>query len=214
MADQKRRPRGRPQRTEKQITDMRDKISSCALRLFQEEGYEGISMRRLAREASLSPMTLYKYFDNKIDILRSLWAEVFVELFDDLDQIAAKEVDPYERIHSVALRYVTYWLDHPEHYFMVFMSKGIRQADVRSFVEDPTTLTRFDLFRKCLAESLGDSVSPEVLRIKSELLLCILNGTVHNLITISSYSWSDPDEIIRTAIEGLVTNYTCATKST
>ena len=66
-----RRTRGRPARSSKQIADMRAHISACALRLFEDEGYAAISMRRLAQEAGCTAMTLYKYFDNKIDILRS-----------------------------------------------------------------------------------------------------------------------------------------------
>lgn len=161
-------------------------------------------MRRLAQEANLTPMTLYKYFDSKIDILRSLWEEVFVELFDELAQITAQEPDPRTRIHSVALRYVTYWLDNPEHYFMVFLSKGISQADVRGFVEADATLAQFDLLRDCLAAALGDRVDLPMKRLKTELLLCVLNGIAHNLITISSYPWSDPQELVRIAIDGLV----------
>lgn len=203
-AEQKRQHRGRPQHTEKQIADMREKISSRALRLFEEEGYEAISMRRLAKEAGLTPMTLYKYFDSKIDILRSLWSEVFNKLFGDLEQIAAQHSDPRARIHAVALRYVTYWLDNPEHYFIVFMSKGISQEDVRGFVEADTTLAQFDLLRDSLAVALGDRVDLPMKRLKSELLLCILNGIAHNLITISSYPWSDTEDLVRTAINGLV----------
>ena len=201
---QKRRSRGRPTRSEEQIAERRDHISSCALRLFQEEGYEAVSMRRLAREADLTVMTLYKYFDNKIDILSALWAQVFAELFDHLDQIAEREADPLARLHSVALGYVTYWLDHRQHYFMIFMSKGISQADVRGFIEDAATLERFNLLSDSLAAALGDNVAADLKRLKSELLLCILNGIAHNLITISSYPWSDPEEIVRTAIDGLV----------
>lgn len=203
-AEQKRHPRGRPQRSEKQIAEMRKKISSCALHLFQEEGYEAISMRRLAREASLTPMTLYKYFDSKIDILRSLWAEIFSKLFANLEQIAAQAPDPRARIHAVSLGYVTYWLDNPEHYFLVFMSKGISQTDVRGFVEADTTLAQFDLLGDSLAAALGDGVNLSTKQLKSELLLCILNGIAHNLITISSYPWSDPEELVRVAIDRLV----------
>lgn len=196
--------RGRPTRTQEQITTMREQISSCALRLFQEEGYEAISMRRLAQEAGLTPMTLYKYFDNKIDILRTLWAEVFTELFDELDQIAAQETNPRVRLNAVSLRYVTYWLDNPEHYFMVFMSKGISQAEVRGFVEADATLLRFSLLNECTATALGDKVDFSVKRLKSELLLCILNGISHNLITISSYPWLSADELVHAAIDGLI----------
>jgi len=202
--EQKRTSRGRPQRTEKQIQQMREKISASALRLFQDEGYEAISMRRVAQEAGLTPMTLYKYFDSKIDILRSLWSEIFSVLFDELDQIATKEPDPRARINAMALRYVTYWLDNPEHYFLVFMSKGIKQIDVRGFVESDTIMARFDVLSSGLAKALGDGVDQHEQRLKSELQLCALNGIAHNLITISSYPWSAPERLVRIAISGLL----------
>ncbi|NOR64297.1 MAG: TetR family transcriptional regulator [Rhodobacteraceae bacterium] len=204
MAEQKRPLRGRPQRTEQQISEMRAKISACALQLFQEEGFEAISMRRLAKEAGLTPMTLYKYFDSKVDILRSLWAEIFGELCVELEKIAAQEPDPRARIHAVSLRYVTYWQGNPEHYFMVFMSKGISQTDVRGFVEDNAALAWFDVLRDSLGAAMGGGVGLPLMRLKSELLLCILNGVAHNLITISSYPWSDTEDLVRTAIDGLL----------
>jgi len=201
---QKHQTRGRPPRTEKQIGEVRDRISACALRLFQEEGYEAVSMRRLAKEANISVMTLYKYFDSKIDILSALWTTVFAQLFDELDHVAASEGDALTRLHSVALGYVTYWMNNPQHYFMIFMSRGFGQADVGDFIQDTKTVQRFDLLRHCLASTLNKETLPEELRLKTEVLLCVLNGIVHNLITISSYPWSSVEDIVRTAIDGLV----------
>ena len=151
-------------------------------------------------------MTLYKYFDSKIDILRSLWAEVFDDLFGKLGKIAAQISDPRARLNSVALGYVTYWLDNPDHYFLVFMSKGISQGDVQRFVEDGATLAQFDLLRDSLAAALGNEVDLETKRLKSDLLLCVLNGVAHNLITISSYPWPDSEDLVRTGVEGLLAN--------
>ena len=202
-SDPKPRGRGRPARSPEQIADMQAHISACALRLFQDEGYEAVSMRRLAQEAGCTTMTLYKYFENKIDILRFLWAEVFAELFDGLGKQAAEEDDPVARLTLIATGYVSYWLDHRDHYFMVFMSGGVSQADVVGFVSDSETLARFDLLRTSLHAALGE-VEAEALRIKSELLLCMLNGIAHNLITIPGYPWSDPGKLVDQAISGLL----------
>ncbi|MEZ5226686.1 MAG: TetR/AcrR family transcriptional regulator [Acidimicrobiales bacterium] len=59
---------------------MRAHIAGCALELFRSDGYAGVSMRRLAGSAGCTPMTLYKYFENKFEILQLIWADVFVEL--------------------------------------------------------------------------------------------------------------------------------------
>lgn len=198
------RARGRPPLSKSQIKDMRDHISTVALRLYQEDGYEAISMRRLSKETGLTVMTIYKYFDSRIDILRAIWTEIFAELFDDLEQIAAQEPDPLHRLHAVTLGYVAYWLDHTQHYFTVFMSKGISQSDVRGFIDDKVTLKRFELLENCLSAVLANDLDPTVRRVKFEIMMCLLHGICHNLITVSSYPWSEPKIIVREAIEGLV----------
>ncbi len=195
--------RGRPARSAEQIADMRAHIAAAALKLFQAEGFEAVSMRRLAQEAGCTPMTLYKYYESKIDILRFLWAEVFAELFYDLGERVSQEPDPVARLTLIAHGYVSYWLEHREHYFMVFMSGGISQADVTGFVSDSATLARFDLLRDSLQAALG-TPEPEVLRVKSELLLCMLNGIAHNLITIPGYDWSAPEALVEQAVRGLL----------
>jgi AcrR family transcriptional regulator len=199
-----RRARGRPVRSIEQITDMRAHIAACALKLFHQEGYAAISMRRLAQEAGCTAMTLYKYYGNKFDILRALWGEVFGRLFDELGRIAAAERDPKARLGALALGYVTFWLEHREHYFMVFMSGGVSQVDVIGFVSDGKTLAQFDLLRTSLDEALGGDVKAEDLRLKSELLLCMLHGIAHNLITIGGYPWSRPDKLVQQAVHGLL----------
>lgn len=149
-------------------------------------------------------MTLYTYYDSKFDILSALWAGVFDGLFDELGRIAQTQRDPKARLNAVATGYVSYWLEHREHYFMVFMSGGVSQADVTGFVLDSGTLARFDLLRTSLHAALGEDIDAERLDLKSELLACMLNGIAHNLITIGGYPWSDPEKLVRQAIGGLL----------
>ncbi|MBW8639993.1 TetR/AcrR family transcriptional regulator [Hoeflea sp. WL0058] len=184
---------------------MRRHIADCALRLFQEDGYDAVSMRRLASEAGCTVMTLYRYFDRKIDILRALWTEVFAELFDRLDRVAAGEADPTHRLLAVSQGYVDFWLERREHYFLVFMSSGVTQSDVSVFVGDDGVVSRFNVLRESLAGALDGRPGEAELKLKSELLLCALNGIAHNLITISAYPWSEPQALVRAAVTAVLT---------
>ena len=87
---------------------------------------------------------------------------------------------------------------------MVFMSSGVSQSDVSVFVGNETVLARFRLFRDSLAEALGNDASDAVLTLKSELLLCALNGIAHNLITIGAYPWSKPEALVAEAVAGML----------
>lgn len=184
---------------------MRAHIAACALTLFQQEGYAAISMRRLAREAGCTAMTLYTYYDSKFDILSALWTDVFAQVFDALGQVAATQADPEARLRAMALGYVDYWLTHKEHYFLVFMSAGISQTDVTGYVSGSETLARFDALQDSLQAVLGGQVSAETLRLKTQLLSCMLHGIAHNLITIGGYPWSEPQKLVQLAIDGLLT---------
>ncbi|WP_029040331.1 TetR/AcrR family transcriptional regulator [Cucumibacter marinus] len=199
-----RKTRGRPARSPAQIADMRAGIADCAMRLFLTEGYAAISMRRLAREAGCTPMTLYQYYDSKFDILSALWAEVLGEVFDALADVAAAEADPRARLVAVGEGYVRYWLTHRERYFLVFMSGGVSQAEVTGFVSGSDTLTRFDLLGDVLGTALGDDVEAEALTLKTQMLACLLNGIAHNLITIGGVPWAAPEALVRQGIAGLL----------
>jgi AcrR family transcriptional regulator len=198
------RARGRPAHSEEQIADMQARIAENALRLFQQDGYEAISMRRLAQEVGCTVMTLYRYYERKIDILRDLWARVFEILFDSLDQLAELHPDPVDRLKTVALGYVSFWLEHRDHYFMVFMSSNVEQSDVSIFVQDDALLGRFQIFQRGLADASVDGLGEADLKVKSEMLLCALNGITQNLITISAYPWSSPEVLVNAAISGAI----------
>lgn len=52
---------------------MRDVIFARALELFSEKGFEGASMRELARRAGTTPSNVYNYFSSKEELLREVF---------------------------------------------------------------------------------------------------------------------------------------------
>ena len=48
-------------------------ILQATLRLVNELGFHGISMAKIAREAGVSPATIYIYFENKEDLINTLY---------------------------------------------------------------------------------------------------------------------------------------------
>ncbi len=193
-----RRPRGRPVRSASEIEHKRTLIAEAAQKLFAEDGYRAVSIRRVAGAVGMTPMTLYSYFDSKIDLLRYLWSDVFGGLFDTLDLIADHEPDVRRRLSKVAYAYVRYWIDHPDHYRMVFMSEGVSQPDVSVFVANDPISERFDLFVRCVIAVTGADLK-EAAPV-AQLLICSLQGIAHCHVTISGYPWLAPDRLIETLL--------------
>ncbi|MEH6401824.1 MAG: TetR/AcrR family transcriptional regulator [Sneathiella sp.] len=183
---------------------MREKIADAAQILFLQDGYSAISIRRLATEIGISPMTIYKYYDSKIQILRRLWSQIFKDLFTEIALISKRENEPVPRLTSISLAYVTYWLKHPDHYRMVFMSEGVSQPEVSIFVEDEQISSGLGLISQALYSALRDQQKEQDIKIKTDVLLCNLIGISHALITISNYPWSNPEEVVKMAVLGVL----------
>ena len=51
-------------------------IREKAIQMIVEEGFDGLSMQKLAKAANVSPATIYIYFKNREDLLNHLYNEV------------------------------------------------------------------------------------------------------------------------------------------
>jgi len=57
---------------ENKLVSIREK----AIEMIVKEGFDGLSMQKLAKEANISPATIYLYFKNREDLLNQLYLQV------------------------------------------------------------------------------------------------------------------------------------------
>ena len=63
--------------TEEAVGEFRERLVDAAEHLFAEHGLEAVTMRQLAAELGVSPMTPYRYFEDKDAILAAVRARAF-----------------------------------------------------------------------------------------------------------------------------------------
>ena len=63
---------GIPERKERAREDLRKRILAAAEELFVREGYEKVSMRKIARRIEYSPTTIYHHFKDKAELFACL----------------------------------------------------------------------------------------------------------------------------------------------
>jgi AcrR family transcriptional regulator len=113
---------GVSERREREKHETRGRIMDAARELFAKEGYEAVSMRRIAEAIEYSPTAIYVHFRDKQDLMFQLCQADFVTLADgvvELQQVA----DPIERIRRMGLAYIRFGVDHPNHYKLMFMTR-------------------------------------------------------------------------------------------
>jgi AcrR family transcriptional regulator len=77
----------------------REQIIRTAERLLTRFGSKRVTVEEICREAGASKMTFYKYFSNKIDLVRSIRDEWVEEGFRKFDEINAMDIPYPEKIN-------------------------------------------------------------------------------------------------------------------
>ncbi|MBK6910452.1 MAG: TetR/AcrR family transcriptional regulator [bacterium] len=100
--------------------EMRSSILEAAKELFAEDGFQNVSIRKIADKIEYSPATIYLYFKDKDAILFDLHNEGFRKLFE-WQRDRAKIKDPVQRLSSLLQGYLSFALKEPEYYDLMFM---------------------------------------------------------------------------------------------
>lgn len=115
------------ERRERERTELREKILDAARELFISEGYEGVSMRKVAQKIEYSPTAIYVYFADKDDLFQQLCHEDFAKLAE-VFQRAGDVSSPLERLKQIGRTYAEFGRQYPNHYKLMFMTPHPPQA--------------------------------------------------------------------------------------
>ena len=118
--------------SETDVADFRERLCEAAERLFAERGPDAVTMRQLAAELGVSPMTPYRYFQDKEDILAAVRANAFNRFSESLEKARESTADVRGRGHAVGEAYVTFALEHPHAYKLMF---DMNQPHVEKYPE-------------------------------------------------------------------------------
>jgi len=93
---------GIQERKERERERRRQQIIVAAKRVFSEKGFNKATMEDIAKEAELSPGTLYLYFKNKDELYASLSLRILQYLNIHLDHVAKQEgISTEEKIEAL-----------------------------------------------------------------------------------------------------------------
>lgn len=112
---------GPKERRQRERDDTRGRILDAARDLFVSEGYDGVSMRRIAEKVEYSPTAIYFHFRDKETLIRELVDNDFLILAEQFAGVAQLG-DPIERLKATGRAYADFGLAYPNHYRLMFMT--------------------------------------------------------------------------------------------
>ena len=104
-----------------EVDTFRARLCAVAQHRFATQGADGVSMRQLAEALGCSPMTPYRYFRNKDEMLAAVRAAAFDRFAAALEGAAVKaRGDVRAQGRAVGEAYVRFALAEPEAYRLMF----------------------------------------------------------------------------------------------
>jgi AcrR family transcriptional regulator len=177
---------GAVERRERERTELRDKILDAARELFITDGYEGVSMRKVADKIQYSPTAIYIHFADKEQLFRELCHEDFARLAEAFQHLAQIS-DPLERLAQIGRAYAEFGRQYPNHYKLMFMTphppqdlderdqeiKGNPESDAYAFLKQAmkeaiaggylrSELTDADLISQTLWAAIHGAISLQI----------------------------------------------------
>jgi len=197
---------GITERREREKEEVRSKILDAARELFAAEGYEKVTMRRIAEAIEYSPTTIYLHFEDKDDLVRALCNADFGRLLDAMEH-APMPADPIEAIRQLGRAYVAFALEHPNQYRFMFMTPVAPQGKQEG---SPGALSFAHLLgavEHAVAAGRFRPVDPVT---AAQVLWMSVHGVAAALVTVPPSCWPHRppapdlvDQIIDNALRGL-----------
>jgi AcrR family transcriptional regulator len=111
---------GAVERREREKAAFREQVLEAARKIVLKEGFEALTMRRIADAIEYAPGTIYLYFKSRDEIAAELTQRGFEELLRAFAP-AARVIDPVKRLNKLGELYIKFGLEHPEAYRLIFM---------------------------------------------------------------------------------------------
>jgi AcrR family transcriptional regulator len=203
---------GVQERRAREKKELRQEILDAARDLFLREGFEHVSMRKIAEKIEYSPTTIYLYFQHKADMVDCLCEETLARLVRKQTQIDEAIADPVERLRRCLRSYIEFGLKHPNHYKMSFMMSELFDDPDRAVRSRAMGERAFDHLRQGLAQCVQQkSIAVADIEATAQVLWATIHGLTSLLIAKPKFPWVERERLIDTLVENAINGLRCNT---
>ena len=190
---------------ERYRSEFRAETLAEARDLIKEEGWEGLTLRKLAQRMECSPMALYTYFADKQALLTALALEGFEKLAKRHEGTSRRE--PLSALRKMMLDHIAFAEENPIEYRILFLSPQpsaeVEKARQELRESNPAFRLLFKSVQACIEAGVlqGDAFAI------STIALTAAHGAASFLITLTDFPFESrrryAEEVVATTLNGL-----------
>jgi len=212
---------GITERKERQRAELREQILAAARRIVLDEGFEALTMRKIADAIEYSAATIYLYFENREAIGRQLCTEAFEHLVSYMAAAVAGIESPVERLMAIGRGYARFGFENPKEYKLLFMTdSAYMEALFGEKLDDPDDPGErafqflVDTIRQCVE---CGAIAAEAPVLVAEMVWTGMHGIVSMALTCHLVLETSPEQLVdamcHTFLRGLAAAPTAAPAS-
>ncbi|HEY8928563.1 MAG TPA: TetR/AcrR family transcriptional regulator [Mucilaginibacter sp.] len=181
--------------------ETRCNILEAALQIVKEEGWQALSMRKIADMIEYTAPIIYEYFSNKDAILLELTRQGYLKLSRELKEARDRHHKPEKQLEDMWLTYWNFAFANKELYQGMFgVTTNCSCELVNSLIEVDAP---YDLFSEVIGKIMNvEDLESDVICTKYYTFWSV----VHGLVSINLLSRGSSDEINRQVLKDAISS--------
>jgi AcrR family transcriptional regulator len=193
---------GSKERVERLKANTHKHILDAAMAIVRDEGWQELSIRKIADTIEYTPPVIYSYFLNKEAVLIELARRGYALLISRVEQHLAHVAGPKQRLEAILRAYLEFAIEEKELYQLMY-AVGMGLEDVRKTF--PGLIVFMELFRKEMVQLVQKEALTESF---FECKYFTMAAFIHGLVSVNNYFKDiEPavnEQILKDAITGML----------
>ncbi|MFC3197475.1 TetR/AcrR family transcriptional regulator [Parapedobacter deserti] len=167
---------GISERKQRQMEEVRSTILRQSWQIVEEEGWQALSIRRIAEAIEYSTPVVYKHFESKDAILEAFSQEGYALLAEKLRRAKGEQDNANAQLMALSGAYWDFAIQHPKHYQIMY-GLGIPTCEMVKEIGEIKEVS--DIFHSTIeaAAKAGNQPGTDV-HLKATTFWSILHGLV------------------------------------
>ena len=144
-------------------------IVKTAKTLFMRYGIKKITVEEICQKANVSKMTFYKYFPNKIELVKHIWNSFYDEGYAITDEINVRDVPITEKLKLMIEWKINFLSDLSPEFIDDFINAG---PELKEFMMDFTQRNYIRFIEYIVGWQNKGDIRPEI---RPEILLVVMD---------------------------------------
>lgn len=199
---------GLKERKERDKEQLRQAILTAAEEMFVKEGFENVSMRKIARKIEYSPTTIYLYFKDKEELFCCLLEEYFAKLKRIMNQNKNLEDDIETSLKKGMVDYIKFGVENPNYYKLAFLANPNFKAEyylIEGLIGTEVFLNLKNMVTEAIRRKIFKDLDVDLV---TQIIWTMNHGITSLLITNPNFPWVDKEELIQQTVEATFKGFT------